>query len=480
MMRYGIRIQLSLALLTAFFVLAILFLVLLYGLIPAAQPSANPLLVIGSVAILIFSLVSVVLLLRKLLRPYRQLVGEAKRAPIESSLSKSKDEGEFVLATFQSIVAQLQKQKAELEKLTALASERADSAEKFSERIVASMPSGLIAFDGNGRSIVINAPGRSLVNFEGPERGQSVAALLDSTPLLARLVEDCLQTGRAYRREVMQSVGKDGITRQLGGMIAPFDLPPELGTRGALCLLTDLTEVTQLREQVALKRNLESLGEMSAGLAHEFKNAIAALHGYVQLLQSMNLDERGAMVASSLLNEVRSLTELVTSFLNFARPQPLELDDVDLIDLLNECISEMKATFEEQRVELIFDSGKATLPRVRADERMLRQAILNLLRNAAQAISDASRERRVIVRGFKQGDKEGTEWAVIEIEDTGQGIPEPELHNIFIPFFTTKEKGHGIGLALAHRVITEHGGTLTAANSQSGGAVFTLLLPTAK
>jgi len=473
----GNRIQASLALLTAIFVLAILFLVVLYGVSPSNALASSPLLITASIAVLIFSLVSVVLLLRKLLRPYSQLVGEAKRAPIESELRKSKDEGEFVLETFQSVVAKLQQQRKELEHLTALASERADSAEKFSERIVASMPSGLIAFDGNGLSIVINAPGRALIDFEGDARGQPVAKLLANLPSLAEMVENCLRTGQIYRREEIQYVTPNRLLRQLGGTIAPVDLPPELGARGALCLLTDITEVTQLREQVALKRNLESLGEMSAGLAHEFKNAIAVLHGYVQLLQNLELDERGDMVTSSLLNEVRNLSELVTAFLNFARPQPLELDNISLIDLLHECILEVKALYQQQDIDLIFDAEGTTLPQVQADERMLRQAILNLLRNAAQAIEDSSQERRVTLRGSRQRDEE-SEWAVIEIEDTGTGIPDSDLQRIFIPFFTTKEKGHGIGLALAHRVITEHGGDLTAANSKTGGAVFTLRLPT--
>ncbi|MGH9963046.1 MAG: hypothetical protein ACREBC_39015, partial [Pyrinomonadaceae bacterium] len=282
-MFYRNRLQLGLSLLTAFFVLAILLLLLFYGLTPAPRLARGPLLLTAFVAILIFSLVCIILLLRQLLRPYRQLVGEAKRAPVQSNLRRSRDEGEFVLETFQSVVAELQKQREELEHLSAQASERADSAVRLSERIVASMPSGLIAFDGTGRSIVINAPGRALLDFRGNSVGQPVASLLQSLPQLAEMVEECLKTGRIYRREVIQTQTSNGLPRRLGGTIAPIDLSTERGTRGALCLLTDITEVTQLREQVALKRNLESLGEMSAGLAHEFKNAIATLHGYVQL-----------------------------------------------------------------------------------------------------------------------------------------------------------------------------------------------------
>src|SRR6185503_12394059 len=163
---------------------------------------------------------------------------------------------------------------------------------------------------------------------------------------------DCLRTGRLYRREEIEIVTVDQRSRRMGATIAPLDLTSDDGPRGALCLLTDITEVTQLREQVALKKNLESLGEMSAGLAHEFKNAIATLHGYVQLLQSLELDERAQSTASSLLNEVRNLSDMVTSFLNFARPQPLELEEVNLNELLSDCANELTPLFNQRRIEL--------------------------------------------------------------------------------------------------------------------------------
>lgn len=471
------RINVGLSLLAALFLLATLFAALLFALSPATPAARAPLLLTAFVAILIGSLVFILFLLRWLLRPYSQLVGEAERAPVESKGRKSRDEGEFVLETFQSVVAQLQTQRKELQLLNAQASERADSAVKFSERIIASVPSGLIAFDSNGRSMVINAPGLELLEFEGQALGRPVSTVLRSIPQLSQMVEDCLQTGKLYRREIIQTVALDGSTRRLGGTIAPIDLSPDRGSRGALCLLTDITEVTELREQVALKRNLESLGEMSAGLAHEFKNAIATLHGYVQLLQNLDLDERGQTAASSLLNEVRNLSEMVTAFLNFARPQPLQMEDVCLSALIGECVAELRTIYDERQVELIVSEETASLPEIRADERMLRQAFLNLLRNAAEAVPEDNTERRVKLRSLTEVDRETHEWAVIEIEDSGEGIPQADLQRIFIPFFTTKEKGHGIGLALAHRVITEHGGTLVASSKVLSGATFTIRLP---
>ncbi len=246
-----------------------------------------------------------------------------KRLRSNPARPKSRDEAEFVLETFQSVVAQLQEQRKALEQLSSQASKRADSAERFSERIVASVPSALIAFDGAGHSMVINAPAARCSNWTAMRLVNPWPLFFTSFPQLAEMVEECLQSGKIYRREEIETVTSEQIPRRLGATVAPIDLASDRGARGALCLLTDITEVTQLREQVALKKNLESLGEMSAGLAHEFKNAIATLHGYVQLLQSLELDDQARGTASSLLNEVRNLSDMVTSFLNFARPQPL-------------------------------------------------------------------------------------------------------------------------------------------------------------
>jgi signal transduction histidine kinase len=478
------RFQSGLTMLTGLFLLATLFAILLYALTPETPASREPILLASFVAILLGSLLCILFLLRWVLRPYHKLVGEAQRASTANVAGKSQDEAEFVLETFQSVVAQLQEQRKELEQLSAEASERASSAEKFSERIVASLPSGLIAFDAAGRSLVVNAPGRTLLGVDGlglkgSGLGESYETLLANHAELLEMVGDCLARGTLYRRSEVEARTQDGQLRRLGATIAPIDLPPvrpgtaggSPATRGALCLLTDITEVTELREQVALKNNLESLGEMSAGLAHEFKNAIATLQGYAQLLQSLELNQNAQVAAASLLNEVRGLATMVTAFLDFARPQPLHLEEVDLQDLIGDCKSELEPLFQELRVDLVVAAESLI---VRADERMLRLALQNLIRNAAEAIPEEKTERAVIVRTAKETDHTGRASIVIEVRDTGTGIPPAQLQKIFIPFFTTKPKGHGVGLALTHRIITEHGGTLTAANAVEGGALFTI------
>jgi len=508
------RSQILFTILAGIFLLGTVLIFGVFALAPDAAVVYRPFLLTSFVVTLFVCLVCIAWLLRGLLRPYNQLVGEAKRAPVAHS-SKTQNEAAFVLETFQSVIAQLQDQQAELKRLSDQASARADSAERFSEHIVASMPTGLIAFDAAGNTTLTNGPARDLLANELDASGAHVRKIFASIPGLADLVEACLESGRVFRREEIEVISGSGQGKRFGATIAPIDPVSGSDVRGAVCLITDITEVMRLREEVALKRNLESLGEMSAGLAHEFKNAMAALHGYAQFLQSVDQNEQGKAATEALLQEVRNLSEMTTSFLNFARPQPLELEDVSVDELIQECAHDLSSLFEERRVKLFIEGPSSAPPprplrlrgespqdrthpgnaeparergssptvregsptlEIRADVRMLRQAVLNLLRNAAESISTDKSDRRVTVRISIQSEQD-KEWVAISIQDTGDGIADAHLQKIFIPFFTTKTQGHGIGLALAHRVITEHRGTLTVANAPEGGAVFTIRLP---
>src|SRR5712692_8301613 len=350
------RLQVWLTILVGVFLATTVVMFALFALAPNTAAINRPILLTGFIVALLLSLICIAWLLRGLLLPYSQLVGEARRAPVTHS-GAIQNEAEFVLETFQNVIAQLQSQQKELQRLTEQASERADTAERFSERIVASMPAGLIAFDSFGCATVINGPARSVFENERHLPGEHYRSIFANVPALAQIIASCLASGRVFRREEIEATDASGQPRRLGATVAPIDPASESGARGALCLLTDITEVTRLREQVALKRNLESLGEMSAGLAHEFKNAMAALHGYAQFLQSIDHDERGQAAAAGLLQEVRSLSEMSTAFLNFARPQPLQLEDVSLDELINECARELKPLFEERRVELMIHAN---------------------------------------------------------------------------------------------------------------------------
>ena len=482
---YASRLQIFLTVVAGLFLLGTIAIFAVFALAPGTALVYRPLLLTGFVLTLFVSLICVAWLLRGLLRPYNELIGEAQRAPVAHS-GKRQNEVAFVLETFQTVIAQLQDQQQELQRLSERASQRADSAEAFSDRIVASMPSGLLAFDASGRATLMNAPACDLFpGLPGPG-GEHFTEVFKDVPALARLVATCLATGQIFRREEIETANGSEPAKRLGATVAPIDPAAESGMRGVLCLITDITEVTRLREQVTLKKNLESLGEMSAGLAHEFKNSMAALHGYAQFLQSVDHDEQGRAAADDLLQEVRKLSEMTTAFLNFARPQALQLEDISIDELIDECTRELQPFFASRRVDCVSSPANPLAARegsrpniIQGDIRLLRQSLLNLLRNATEAIPDHQTSRRVTIETTKQ--QIGAKlWAVISISDTGPGIAASDLQKIFIPFFTTKSHGHGIGLALAHRVITEHAGTLTAANNADGGATFAIRLPIAR
>src|SRR5438132_14000443 len=216
------RLQVLLTILAGIFLLGTVMIFAVFALAPDTGVAYRPFLLTAFVLTLFVSLVCIAWLLRGLLRPYSQLIGEARRAPVTHS-GKSQNEAAFVLETFQSVIAQLQEQQKELQRLSEQASQRADSAERFSERIVASMPTGLIAFDASGHATVINRPARNLFANEQHVPGEHLRSIFTSVPALAEMVEACLTKGRIYRREENEATNLSGHTKRLGASVAPLD-----------------------------------------------------------------------------------------------------------------------------------------------------------------------------------------------------------------------------------------------------------------
>src|SRR6266704_4113141 len=194
------RLQLLLIFLAGIFLLGTVIIVAVLAVAPETALVYRHFLLTAFVVTLFVSMVCTAWLLRGLLRPYSQLVGEAKRAPVAHS-GKTQNEAAFVLETFQSVIAQLQAQRQELERLSEQASARADSAERFSERIVASMPTGLIAFDASGNATVINTLARNLFDDEEHLPGEHMGAIFANVPALTEIVEACLASASIHRRE---------------------------------------------------------------------------------------------------------------------------------------------------------------------------------------------------------------------------------------------------------------------------------------
>src|SRR5437660_2534394 len=212
------RLQVLLTIFAGIFLLGTVLIFAVFAVAPGTAVIYRPFLLTAFVVTLFVSLVCVAWLMRGLLRPYSQLVGEAKRAPVAHS-GKSQNEAAFVLETFQSVIAQLQEQQMELQRLTEQASQRADSAERFSDRIVASMPTGLIAFDAAGHATVMNAPAHALFSHAKTE-GEHFASIFSNAPALAEMVDACLSTGRVFRREEIETTNGANSSARLGATVA--------------------------------------------------------------------------------------------------------------------------------------------------------------------------------------------------------------------------------------------------------------------
>ena len=241
---------------------------------------------------------------------------------------------------------------------------------------------------------------------------------------------------------------------------------------GAICLLSDLTELAALQKQIHMKENLAALGELSAGVAHEFKNALATISGYAQMIRSeakpgTELREH----SEKILDQTRSLTRVVTEFLKFARPVELADEQVALRPMIECLLPEVAEAVPGVPITIEGEFGD-----VSGDDALLRQAILNLARNAAEAVAENPGGGRVIIRGAieQSGTMHGQR---ISIADNGPGIPPDALTKIFVPFYTTKANGTGLGLAVVQKIVVQHGGTIVARNQPQGGAEFIVWLP---
>ncbi len=431
----------------------------------------------------------VFLLIRWLLRPYRRMVEAARGSPVRASSAIS--EGEFVAQTFQALVEQLQANERELAQLHDLERRRAERSERFSERLIANIPSGLITIDSKGIVTSVNAHAMKIFVSESSDRsmqsrqihtGELLSPIIDyraffrSSPRMSSMISECLDKATTFRREEVALALPGGRARRVGLSISPI-CDASQNVEGALCLMTDITEVIDLRERMKLKENLASLGEMAAGLAHEFKNSLATIHGYVQLLEAQavgiasDADRRVTLDAS--LNEVRLLSKLVTDFLNFARPHDLNLAPVNLRSIIESSVSEVSPALKGNAIKLTVEGE---FPQLAGDESLLQRAFSNLLRNAAEAIDPNTPNKAIVISG-KADTGTDRRYAHVTVRDTGTGISPEDLPRVFIPFFSTKSRGYGIGLALVQKILVGHGGDVSVLTSDNSGTVFHCRLP---
>jgi signal transduction histidine kinase len=275
---------------------------------------------------------------------------------------------------------------------------------------------------------------------------------------------------RPIVRRAVQMVKPMGGATHLGITVSP--VRDGAGhPHGAICLFTDLSDVAELEEQLRLKDSLARLGELTAGIAHEFRNGLATIHGYARLLEMDRLPQEFRPYVQGIRDETEALGQVVTNFLNFAKPTDLTLTPVDIRGIVERAAEEVRGDARSRGGEV---TVMGSFGRVEGDEVLLRQAFSNLCRNALEACIDASVPPRISIDGVEDPAQKVMR---ITVSDNGPGIKPGAGPRIFTPFFTTKARGTGLGLALVQKIIVTHNGRVTATNGERGGARLTVSLP---
>ena len=404
--------------------------------------------------------------LRSLLKPYDQLLAAAGEAP--ASLRESGDEREFLLARFESTIATLHEKERELERLARREKERADDLETAARTLSRNLPTGLLSVDPQGQVVELNEAGREILKLPREVRGEHFGRVLADAPDFQALVEQVLsQRTVAGRREVRWQ--REHEADRILGVTAT---PAEGGDGrflGAVALYSDLTEIRQLEGRVALARHLADLGQVSAGAAHEFRNAAAAIDGFADLALRSSDPERSAEYVRAIRQEAQEMSRVTSDFLLFARPEGFLPEPTDLEAVTEAAASELERAYPDVAVER---SGE--FPEVPGSAVLLRRAIVNLLRNAVEATPEARRgEAGAIALTGGRGAGEVT----LSIGDRGAGVDAAAREKIFLPFYSSKPAGSGFGLSIVARIAELHGGTVDVTDRPGGGAVFRLRLP---
>jgi signal transduction histidine kinase len=248
------------------------------------------------------------------------------------------------------------------------------------------------------------------------------------------------------------------------------------GVRGAVAIFNDLTLRRQMEKVTERAERFRALLEMSAGIAHEIRNPLASIRGAAQELEATALpDEDDRRLMGVVLRESDRLDKIVSEFLEYASDRPVDLALVDVCEVVNEVVTLLRAREEGKGAVFQVDTPPQLVVKCSPDQ--LKQVFLNLGLNALEACGLGG---RVIFRcGPAHNPGDPRLGARVEIEDNGPGIPKDDMKRLFSPFFTTKPRGTGMGLAIARKIITAHGGTIALDSVEGKGTTVRMWLPAA-
>ncbi len=343
---------------------------------------------------------------------------------------------------------------------------------QFQREILDNMNNGFIITNAEGAVMVLNkAACRILALEEGGGVGLPVQEVLRTAASGECPVLTSIRTRRDYTRYEFEAIIGEDDVRLLGlSTSCMYDSKGILN--GSIVAFSDLTELAIMRDELKRQDCLAAVGELSTGLAHEIRNPVAAIRGAIEELErSMEEPVLARRLTSIAMRECDQLNYIVSEFLDFAREPRMERHPFDLWELLDEVAGLLQRSVNGNGLHMELKHGAEHCP-ISGDRAQLKQVFINIGKNAVEAMNEngtltisASRDQVSVAVVF---------------EDEGPGIPPDEVARIFEPFYTTKESGVGMGLAVCMRIISAHDGTIHVTSRREHGASLIVRLPAAR
>lgn len=346
----------------------------------------------------------------------------------------------------------------------------------FHENIVRSISSGVFTADATGAITSFNPAAQEVTGYSlGQVLGRSWREIFNWHPNQSSDEGPSGDPPGMTRFEV-ECKGANGNRLVLGMTVSP--LHEQEKPHGLVGVFKDLTQIRDLEEEMRRKEWLANLGEMSAGMAHEIRNPLGALAGAMQMLRKEAIpDATDRRLMDIAIREATRLDAIITEFLQYARPPALDLAEHNINKILAETLDLVQHEARKRKRIAIATSLADGSLLAQVDQNQMRQVFWNLATNAFDAMPDGG--KLTITTGCRRIDAGGRKGDVVEIafHDTGEGIASENLDKIFLPFFTTKREGSGLGLAAVHRIVDLHGGWIKVESQPQAGTRFVVCLP---
>jgi two-component system sensor histidine kinase PilS (NtrC family) len=358
-------------------------------------------------------------------------------------------------------------------------SRRLERARLDTDDILLNLHSGILTIDNHGDIVYFNRAAESILGLKETDvRGRSFMQAFDKRmPEFTERILSVLKLAKPSIRTEIEIIDEDGAVVPIGLTTSMLGDEKE-GIRGVIAVFQDLTSAKKLENALMNANRLAAVGEISARIAHEIRNPLASISGSVEVLKSeLQLADENQRLMDLIVKESERLSRILTNFLSYARNQPTVRSKIELISLVGETVELLRHdTALPDCTELAFRPEIATAYVV-ADEDQLKQVIINLITNAAEAIEHPGGKVEVVIsEPSTWPEVVAGEWIELQVIDNGQGFAPEDKARVFEPFYSGKKGGTGLGLAIVRRCLDNLGARIKVDTSPGLGTTFSIIL----